>query len=45
MTNGSDMSRKALNLLILIALAIAAAGSVLFAIFRSYLARFAGAGF
>ena len=45
MTNGHDHSRKALNILILLALGIAAVGSVLFAIFRNYLAGFADAGF
>ena len=45
MTNGHDLSRKALNILILLALGIAGIGSVLFTIFRNCLAGFADAGF
>jgi len=45
MTNYEGISRKALNVLILLALAIAGIGSVLFEIFGAYLSRFASAGF
>lgn len=45
MSIGNDTIRKALNILILTALGIGCVGSVLFAVFRDYLARFPTSNF
>ena len=45
MTFGNDTIRRALTILILIALGIACTGSLLFAVFGNYLARFPTSNF
>ena len=45
MATAAEKYRKALNILILTALSVSAVGSVLFVIFRPYLAPFTDSGF